>query len=420
MIGALCAALAAVQGTVWTVDDDGPADFAVLGAAVGAAADGDMLLVKDGTYGSLLINGKSLAVVAEAGATVTVWGSSVRNLGAVQWVLLRGLTIGPGNEEGLQVKSNAGAVWVEKCQVTGQAGDVGAWPLGDWGHDGFAGAVASDCSSVVFTRCTLSGGDGADLWEEDWDAWPAAGGDGLTADDSAVFLYDCTLSGADAGSIHDTLSYTGTTGGDGTHLETGFLFASGCVFTGGDGGGADEDSWYGCGNGGDAGHGLHLAWGGPAAWLMESQTAGGTGGSKGGWGCSDGADGSSIHVDSGAFTSLAGEALHLTADSPVREGAVMSVGASGPPGWSGFAFVSLGQDPLWAAAPQVALLPSLSGFPVPLGLVPASGQITAGVPIPELGPGIEAVSVYIQTVFIGPASWTLGAPSAVTLLDQTF
>ena len=55
---------AAAQGAVWIVDDDGGAgvDFVTIHDAVDAAADGDTILVKDGTYPMFSIFAKSLAI----------------------------------------------------------------------------------------------------------------------------------------------------------------------------------------------------------------------------------------------------------------------------------------------------------------------------------------------------------------------
>ena len=47
---AVLAGVAASQGRIITVDDDGPADFNNIRAAIDDANDGDTVLVADGTY----------------------------------------------------------------------------------------------------------------------------------------------------------------------------------------------------------------------------------------------------------------------------------------------------------------------------------------------------------------------------------
>jgi endonuclease YncB( thermonuclease family) len=48
---------AARSQTTWTIDDDGPADFPEISAAVAAASDGDTLLVRAGAYLPITIAG---------------------------------------------------------------------------------------------------------------------------------------------------------------------------------------------------------------------------------------------------------------------------------------------------------------------------------------------------------------------------
>lgn len=62
---ALSLAAAPLRADVFTVDDDGPADFAQLGAAVASplVQDGDVLLVEPGTYLPFALQGKALAIL---------------------------------------------------------------------------------------------------------------------------------------------------------------------------------------------------------------------------------------------------------------------------------------------------------------------------------------------------------------------
>lgn len=74
---ALCAA------DVLTVDDDGPADFDSIQAAIDAASDGDEILVADGTYrsdGDQVVDprGKRILIRAREGASPVITGDGVR------------------------------------------------------------------------------------------------------------------------------------------------------------------------------------------------------------------------------------------------------------------------------------------------------------------------------------------------------
>ena len=66
----------AAQTRVFTVDDDAPADFTTIQAAVNAAAPGDVVLVKDGDYVKFTIDGKGISVLADRDAAVRVLGTA--------------------------------------------------------------------------------------------------------------------------------------------------------------------------------------------------------------------------------------------------------------------------------------------------------------------------------------------------------
>ena len=72
---------------------NGPgADFVNLTSAVIAASEGDVLLVRGGTYAeALVLDGKGLVVTADEGATVSVNEIVVSNLAVDQFVAIRGI-----------------------------------------------------------------------------------------------------------------------------------------------------------------------------------------------------------------------------------------------------------------------------------------------------------------------------------------
>jgi parallel beta-helix repeat protein len=59
------------EGT-WIVDDDGPADFQTIQAAINAAFNGDKVLVRPGTYRENVVVNKSLSVIGESAGRVTI------------------------------------------------------------------------------------------------------------------------------------------------------------------------------------------------------------------------------------------------------------------------------------------------------------------------------------------------------------
>src|SRR6187402_1540088 len=93
----LCLSLllaSAARADVFVVDASGGGDFTTLQAAVNAAADGDTLLVRTGSYAGFLLTGKGLSIVAERGAEPKV-SADVRLLSitAGHTVVLSGLRV---------------------------------------------------------------------------------------------------------------------------------------------------------------------------------------------------------------------------------------------------------------------------------------------------------------------------------------
>src|SRR5437867_7856524 len=88
----LLLAPAARAGNVLVVDASGGGAFTQIQPAVDAAADGDTILVKSGTYGSFVVGDKGLAIVGDAGASVQVAGAiRARNLAAGRTLVLENL-----------------------------------------------------------------------------------------------------------------------------------------------------------------------------------------------------------------------------------------------------------------------------------------------------------------------------------------
>ena len=93
-----------VVAETWTVDDDGPADFDTIQAAVNAASDGDEIVVGPGTYtgtGDQVIDmlGKSITLISTGGPSITfIDGQSARRgiicqSGETALTVIQGFTI---------------------------------------------------------------------------------------------------------------------------------------------------------------------------------------------------------------------------------------------------------------------------------------------------------------------------------------
>jgi multiple sugar transport system substrate-binding protein len=69
------------QGTgVWTVDDDGPANFNTIQAAINAATQGDTILVYNGTYQENVVLNKSLSLIGENTISTVIDSNSAGNV----------------------------------------------------------------------------------------------------------------------------------------------------------------------------------------------------------------------------------------------------------------------------------------------------------------------------------------------------
>jgi parallel beta-helix repeat protein len=83
----------------WSVDDEGPADFHTIEAAISAASDGDIILVFSGTYNENVTIGKSLTLRGENAYTTIVNGSEAFTVAHITAnnVALTNFTIRNGN-----------------------------------------------------------------------------------------------------------------------------------------------------------------------------------------------------------------------------------------------------------------------------------------------------------------------------------
>ena len=407
---AVLATAAAAAGQVHVVDDDGGADFTTLEAAVAAAADGDLVLVKSGSYDGFTIDGKELVVTADQGELVGIEGTvTVQNLAADQCVELRGLVVFGtlaffGVEEALTLQDNAGRVWVEDC--TAQSAGLmvsGKVPT----------VSVTACASVAFARCTLLGWNGSGA--ED-------GGDALCATDSQVWIYDSTLTGGQSGSIQIIPGIAAKTGGSGLRLTDGFAFASGTDFAGGPGG--PGSSLFGqCSDGGNGGDGATLEGPAPELHHLDSTFTAGAPGQPGSGDppCSAGLPGQDLVPGLGSVTAFAGEARPYSITSPVREATDAALHFEGQDGDFVFLDISFGQGDLYFPQFTGVLLLEVPVLTLFLGNVGASGALDLSLTVGTLAPGKQVFTAYTQFIVVDAALvLRVGSPSSLTILDSGF
>ena len=398
------------RADVWVVDAAGApgSDFPTIQGAVNVAAEGDTVLVRPGTYlDRVRISGKSLVLAADgAGVDVTAFSFfafgfeptiRVSNLDAGQTVVVRGFRLASG----VEVQDCDGSVWFDEIEVTGVATC----------YDGnVPGAVVEDSGRVTFTHSVLTGQNANSI---DASVYQAAAG--LEATRSTVQLFDCEVLGG-FGQNDNGFLRPSTPGAGGVRLRNATVTLIGCTVEGGAGGlgpapvcsSVHEDGGPGIAfldNQGVVRSAASTAVGGVAnlATLCPGQTA---------------PAGPPI-TGPGTVVPLPGFARHLRANSPVRGGATLTLELEGQPGEVPLVLVS--------ASPEALYLPSygstlLVGFPLEDTLVlpalPASGQASLSLAVPNVGAVVGAVQLFAQPVFLDPLPrvW-LGNGATFLLLD---
>jgi len=174
---ALTTSLLAQGGPIYVVDaSSGPGtNYTDIQAAVLAVPDGSTLLVRPGTYGTVVIDGKGISILPDPSFAITPVSGAllvVRNTQAHQRVLVRGIVNG-GFASGflVQVTNAAGPVTLDGVDqslssdatpltITGSPQvDVRRWNLvATHIYQAFPACSITN-SSVVFERCSLTGGD---------------------------------------------------------------------------------------------------------------------------------------------------------------------------------------------------------------------------------------------------------------------
>lgn len=328
--------------SVWVLDEGGGpgVDFTVLQDALDSAADGDIVLVRDGRYDPppafpplpTTLTGKGLTLTADVGAAPVVGGLVVEDLPVGRSVVLSGLDF----DATLEVDACAGTVWIEDADLAPPSFIGLPLPL-----------LVQDSDDVIVSGSTLHAGQQILVLVH-----------GLDARGSNVVLADCTLEGAQGYG-------SSSQGGDGLVLTDGTLFATNTTFTGGGGG---------CG-----GNGLALSGNDPAASSLGCTFEAGLPGI-----CTTGVLGVDVLDDAGTWTALPGSARSFTADSPASTGTSVSVAYAGLPGDLVIGLYSFSTATTSIPALRGVLFVPLDDYALTLlGTAGAGGDLALSVPLPQ-------------------------------------
>ena len=173
LAGCLLAATAAAGATQWIVDDDQPADFPSIQAAIDAVyvLPGDEILVRPGLYvGWVMLDTKDLAIRSQAGPFVTILdgdssGSVVSLMDRTSATIVEGFTIRNGRAQ------TGGGVWIYGgAPVVTRNLIEGNRAVGGFLGYGYGGGIEIYSSAALVTRnvirgnTALDGGGGIDVY----------------------------------------------------------------------------------------------------------------------------------------------------------------------------------------------------------------------------------------------------------------
>ena len=409
LVAGLLAAPAAAQ-SVHIVAGDGSGDFVQLQAAVDAAADGDVILVRPHLepYDPTIVAGKGLVLVGEGASRPALDEVIVRDLPADRTVVLRHLTVEGSAElrgfmqwelhDGLILVDNVGCVWIEDVLLAGDEG----WS--NWGDLGFGRtglvAVRNDC--VLFVRSEIRGGEGG----LSTGATPYPGGPATNIIDSSFAFHGTTVVGGEGSEGVYGPGQTGERGGDGLAVTNSLVFASGSTFLGGDTGLGDVTSAV------PTATGLVLQDGNVVHRVDTVVSAGGGDAPAGDDVLETGAP--------GVFVDLGEAHRQLTVPATLREGVASLMTYAGVPGDLVLLQASFTPDfvPLYQGLAGVLHRGPVAAEAV-IGVAgPPLGGFTSFLLGPPLPVGVEGVAAFAQPVILTPGGdLRLGSPSMIALLD---
>ncbi len=400
-----CCVGSTARADVLVVDAAGLAgsDFTDLPAAIASAAQGDILLVRDGIYSGFTL-GKGLVITAESGAKIQLSGSLVvEGLPPGSTATLIGFipTLQPGTldfvESRLELRSNEGAVFVRDSTFMSLQAPVPA--------------VSTEPGNVLsLMTCTVLGGSKA--------LFP---GPSMRLEGSEVFFHNSQVDGALGKNMPLAVFGPPDPGGPGgvaILVVDSRLFLDKGEVRGGKGGRGTNSPV--CTNGGPGGVGMVVT--GPDSRIVsrDSNIFGGPGGNAGIGGCFNGPVGQSLDLVSGAGTVVPGGARLLTANSPIREGQLLNLtvtARTGDQAWLALSFVTA---PVFVPGQNMLIVP---GVPLKLrflGTLPGP-SLNVSITAPFVPAALDGFPVHTQAFFDGVLSGlTSSNAHEIVLLSDVF
>jgi hypothetical protein len=407
----LCLATAA-HADVLVVDGGGGGDFTTLTAAVAAALDGDVCLVRDGFYAegsAVVIDDKALSIVGDnPGLAFVQPGLIVRNIAATDRVVLQNLVLfgGPGTAiaaatPALTLENNAGHVRLQFCEVRGGGGAANA------NRDGAPALTAVSTASVALVETIVEGGPGQ--FSPSVLVQTGHGGaavEWLSAGDLSA--HGGSILGGLGGSNEIGAWPDGGDGGIGLDARSGSFYLIGTPVEGGSGGTAQT--------GGDGGTGIAVDSGVGGLLMGGSFSTGGQGGfSDDG---PDGSGGAGIDDPFGGLTDLGGVYHGFSVTSPLREAELGNLSFGGHLGDPVLLVVAIGSDSLPLPGLQGVLL--LAAPVIATLAFPSAGNTSLPIVGPGLGAGVESFDLHLQPIFVDGLDVILGTGAVFTVIDDSF
>ncbi|HKX46802.1 MAG TPA: hypothetical protein VJP77_08870, partial [Planctomycetota bacterium] len=364
-------------------------DFTDLQAAVDAAAPGDVVLVQGGAGWSATIEGKGLTLTGDVGPMPQIDALAIRFVPAGQRAVVRGCS---SLQSPVAVFDNPGVVWFDHCVLR----DTGV----------------SESDAVVLTHCQLIGSPGQ----------VGAAQPGLFVSRSTVHVFDSFVAAGDnlvewgSGPGGGTLgnSYWFVPGEAGLRAFESDLFLSGSVVEGGKGGWKYSGGLLPSCTGLDGGAGVLLT-GGSTLGRLDTPVQGGAAGCVG-----DGVAPPFVLEGGSVVTELPGAARSFHIVSPVREGKTTLATVNAEPRDIAVLALSPAASPLYLGGLFGSLCVGLPAGTQFVGVVPDNGELTKLLPVPELGPGVDAHVTYVQLgVLTVTGEIRVGAASALVKLDAS-
>lgn len=414
-----CAVLAlgaSVSANVLVVAPSG-APFTTVQAAVDAAIDGDVILVKAGFYAGFTVNGKALALVSDPEGAALIQGDTmITGVGVGKTTSLSGFMI---RTDDLRAQANAGSLRFEALTSLDPIEFMINRPTA---------LFLYNCLDVAVLRCSLRG-------SSYWSSIPSSPGHGVLAVDSNVAIYDSVLgSGVGSPAIHiGSGEWIEATAGEAAcwmraQFAACTVLLAGCTSIGGTGGtglaATCSPSVTNGGAGAAGGPGV-LAINGAQSFVRDSLVQGGPGGIGGAansnCSTSAGPQGPTGAAIGGNSTALSGARRVMTCVTHMRESNTLVLSLQGEPGDA--VILNLGTNGRWLLdAPLGGVrLVSLTSRRVNLGTIPGSGLLDVALPIGDLGLGVQSATYQLQAYFVDFAGGVhAGSAATLVVLDSAF